>query len=73
MQVLRTPSVSELADMLARNGQEIVSLDAMQSFRALTKVGNDTVSPVPYDVRYWNVMVISMGLFRRDKKEDLIK
>lgn len=56
VQVLRTPSVSELADMLTRKGQEIVSLDAMQSFRALTKVGNDTVSPVPYDVRYWNVM-----------------
>ena len=30
VQVLRTPSVSELADMLARNGQEIVQLDAMQ-------------------------------------------
>ena len=30
VQALRTPSVSELADMLARNGQEIVQLDAMQ-------------------------------------------
>jgi hypothetical protein len=30
MQVLRTRSVSELAGMLARNGQEIVSLDAIQ-------------------------------------------
>ncbi len=30
VQVLRTRSVSELAGMLARNGQEIVSLDAMQ-------------------------------------------
>ena len=30
VQVLRTRSVSELAGMLARNGQEIVSLDAIQ-------------------------------------------
>lgn len=47
VQVLRTPSVSELADMLARNGQEIVSLDAMQDaiIQGATESGKSLSQP----------------------------
>ena len=47
VQVLRTPSVSELADMLARNGQEIVSLDAMQNaiIQGATESGKSLSQP----------------------------
>ena len=46
-QVLRTRSVSELAGMLARNGQEIVSLDAMQNaiIQGATESGKSLSQP----------------------------